>query len=295
MDSITLLDGSMGQEIVNRSGQEPHGLWPTLIMRDQPEMVRGVHDDYFAAGAEIATTNTYVLHHDRLQSFDMDDQFEALHHLACRLACESRDAHKTGLVAGSLGPMVRSYRPDLALAADEAAESFAEIARLHAPYVDFMICETMSSVEQARGAVMGAQAADKPVWLSVTVDDTDGTKLRSGEPVQEILSLVQELDVAALLVNCAIPEAVTQAVAILTDTGHGIPVGAYANGFTKITKAFTHDDDFTVASLEKRADLDANVYADHVATWIESGATIIGGCCEVGPTHIAELAKRFKA
>ena len=194
-------------------------------------------------------------------------------------------------VAGSMGPTGRSYRPDLAPPAEEAAELYAEIARLQAPYVDLILCETMSSVEQARGAVMGATVANKPVWLAVTVDDEDGTKLRSGEPLTEITPLLTEFKLAALLINCSAPEAVDQAIPLLAN--RGVHIGAYANGFVEIAKDFLHQG-ATVELLEKRTNLEPKTYADFVDGWIKHGATIVGGCCEVGPAHIAELAKRLR-
>ena len=79
MAAITLLDGGMGQELVARSGDEPTPLWATRVMIDHPGLVRDIHADYFAAGATIATTNTYAIHHDRLERVGMDPQFHALH------------------------------------------------------------------------------------------------------------------------------------------------------------------------------------------------------------------------
>ncbi|MGB0847778.1 MAG: homocysteine S-methyltransferase family protein [Thiolinea sp.] len=290
--NITLLDGGMGQELVQRSGEKPTGLWATQILLDKPELVRGVHDDYFAAGADIATTNTYAILRDRLVTHGIEDQFVALHRAACEMACVARDTHGSGQVAGSLGPCGWSYRPDMAPPAEQAAEVYAEIARLHEPYVDLFICETMASVDQARGAVLGAQVSNKPVWLAISVADEDGTRLRSGEPVTDILPLVAELQPDALLLNCSIPEAVSQALPLLA--GQGVPVGGYANGFTKITSTYT-DPNSTVDALEKRTDLDPAAYADFADSWVEQGAGIIGGCCEVGPAHIAELARRLKS
>ena len=79
MADITLLDGGMGQELVARSGDEPTPLWATRVMLDHPHLVRAIHDDYFAAGATVATTNTYAIHHDRLQPFGLDHLFADLH------------------------------------------------------------------------------------------------------------------------------------------------------------------------------------------------------------------------
>ena len=288
---ITLLPGGLGQELLARSATQPTGLWATRFLIDNPELVKDLHRDYFLAGADIATTNSYAIHRDRLAPFDVEDRFVELHQQACQLAVSARQEHGSGLVAGSMGPTGRSYRPDLAPPAEQAAELYAEIARLQAPYVDLILCETMSSVEQARGALMGASVANKPVWLAVTVADKDGTKLRSGEPLTEITPLITEFNLAALLINCSAPEAVDQAIPLLAN--RGVPIGAYANGFVEIAKDFLHQG-ATVELLEKRTNLEPKTYADFVDGWIKQGTTIVGGCCEVGPAHIAELAKRLR-
>ena len=288
--SITILDGGMGQELLARSGIEPNGLWSTQLLIDSPELVYGVHRDYFKSGAQIATTCTYPLHRDRLQPYEMEHLFETFHRQACEIAVNARDDFGTGKVGGSLGPTTRSYRPDLALPVSEAIQVYAEIAEIQTSYVDFFICETMSSVDQARGALTGTLTAGKPVWLAVTVDDRDGTKLRSGEPLQEILSLTEELNPQALLINCSLPQAVDQAMPILS-RGR-LPFGAYANGFTSITENFKFANDAIVNALEKRTDLGPSTYADYVDGWIDQGATIVGGCCEVGPAHIREITAR---
>jgi S-methylmethionine-dependent homocysteine/selenocysteine methylase len=288
--TITLLDGSMGQELVKRGNATDSPLWGLKVMMDHPEIVSAIHDDYFAAGADIATTNTYNALRDRLARNGVEDQFEALNIMACELAVRSRDKAGRGLVAGSLGPIGASYRPDLVPPAEEAAEVYEEIAGLHAPLVDLFICETMSSTEQARGAIMGAGTFGKPVWLAITVMDDDGTRLRSGEPVEDILSVVSDYAPDAVLVNCSTPEAVSVALARLSDCT--VPLGAYANGFTRITKGFLAPNP-TVDALTARSDLDPAAYAAFAETWSASGATIIGGCCEVGPAHIQELSRRF--
>lgn len=287
---IWLLDGGMGQELIARSPTPPTGLWATQVLLDFPELVKAVHDDYFQAGAEIATTNTYAIHHDRLEPYGLDDKFADLQHQACTLAVKARDEHGGGLVAGSLGPLGWSYRPELAFPFEEAAERYAEIVKLQAPYVDFFLAETMSSLEQARAAVLGAQTASKPVWLAVSVDDDNGTELRSGEKVADLVSLAKTLGIDTVLVNCSTPEAVSQALAQLVN--QGLTIGAYANGFSKISDNYKTKGS-TVDALETRQDLSPQVYADFVNDWLILGTNIVGGCCEVGPAHIREIALRL--
>lgn len=292
MAEIVLLDGSIGQELVHRAGDRPTPLWSTQVMIDRPELVREVHDAYFAAGATVATTNTYAVLRDRLRDAGLEGQVEALTRAALNAATGARDAHGVGRVAGSLGPLFASYRPDICPPAEEAAQAYSEPVRLLAPHVDLLLVETMSSVDQADGALRAACGNDRPVWLSVTVDDEDGTRLRSGEGVGDLAPLIARHGPEAVLVNCSRPEAVAAALDILR--GFGRPFGAYANGFTRITEAFLKDKP-TVDALERRTDLDPAAYADFVMGWVGQGATIVGGCCEVGPDHIAELARRLRA
>ncbi len=287
--SITILDGGMGQELIARAGKAT-SLWSIQALLDNPETVRVVHDEYFAAGAEIATTNTYSVLPDRLVHHGLVDRLELLQQLACQQAVEARNAHGSGLVAGSLGPLGFSYQPDKSPPSDEAAEIYHGICKIQADFVDHYLFETMSSIDQVRGALMGSSGLGKPVWVSLSVDDKDGTKLRSGENLTDVLPFLAEYKPAAVLVNCSVPEAITSAVPLLIASG--IPVGAYANGFVSITDTFDHVG-ATVDELEARKDLGPETYADFAQKWVDAGATIIGGCCEVGPEHITLLAQRF--
>lgn len=287
--NITILDGGMGQELIARAGCAT-SLWSVQALLDNPEMVRAVHDEYFAAGAQIATTNTYSVLPDRLVHHGLSDKLALLQQLACQQAVGARDAHGSGLVAGSLGPLGFSYQPDKSPPADAAAEIYRNICEIQKDFVDLYLFETMSSLDQARGALMGSAGMEKPVWLSLSVDDKDGTKLRSGENLTDVLPLLEKYKPAAILVNCSVPEAVTTAVPLLTS--NGIPVGAYANGFVSIADTFDHVG-ATVDELETRKDLGPEAYADFARKWADAGATIIGGCCEVGPDHIALLAQKF--
>lgn len=289
---ITLLDGGMGQELVARSGDRPTPLWATQVMMDHPGLVRAVHADYFAAGATVATTNTYAIHHDRLLKAGIDGRFAELHAQALAEARAARDAHGSGRIAGSLGPLVASYRPETHPPHAEAVTKYAEIAGLLAPGVDFFLCETVASLAHARSLLEGAAAGGRPVWLSVTVDDEDGSRLRSGESLGDLRAVAEAGGAAAVLANCSAPEAMAAALDIFS--GFGLPCGAYANGFTQITKDFLKDNP-TVDALSARPEMTPALYADFAMRWVAMGATIVGGCCETGPAHIAEVARRLRA
>ena len=289
--AITLLDGGMGQELIHRAGDRPTPLWSTQVMRAHPGLVAQVHGDYFTAGAQIATTNTYAIHRDRLVPEGLEHLFADLHAAAIAEARAAREAHGAGRIAGSVGPLRGSYRPDLHPAPEVAIPLYAEIVEILAPHVDLILFESVASLMHAETALAGAQGAGRPVWLSVTLDDADGSRLRSGEAVAGLLPILRAGGAAAVLANCSIPEAMPPALAVFA-TGD-LPFGAYANGFTKISEGFLADRP-TVDALSARSDLGPAVYADHVMGWIDQGATIVGGCCEVGPAHIAEIARRLR-
>ncbi|MGJ8622699.1 MAG: homocysteine S-methyltransferase family protein [Yoonia sp.] len=282
MTDIILLDGGMGQELVHRSGGNPTALWSTHVMLENPGLVRTIHQDFRDAGATVHTTNTYAIHRDRLEGTGHEDKFAALHQAALK------EAEGMGVLAGSIGPLIASYRPDIHPPHDVAVPLYAEIATLLAPSVDLIICETVASIAMGKAVLAATQLTGKPVWLAFTVDDSDGSRLRSGEDVADVL---QFTGADAILINCAAPEAITTAMDILAK-GH-IRFGAYANGFTKIAAGFLKDKP-TVDALTARTDLDPDAYADFVMQWIDKGATIVGGCCEVGPAHIARMAETIK-
>lgn len=288
MTEITLLDGGMGQELVRRSGDKPTPIWATQVMLDHPGMVEAIHRDYFEAGATVATTNTYAIHRDRFAGTSLDGRQGVLVELALKEAARALDGRTGCRVAGSIGPLVASYRPEVHPAHEIAVPLYAELAKMLGPHVDLILIETASSVAHARSALQGARVAKKPVWLSLTVDDEDGSNLRSGEPIAALAALEPD----AWLANCSAPEAMSNALTELSR--FGAPFGAYANGFTRITKEFLQDKP-TVDALRAREDMTPERYAGFAMSWVDQGATIIGGCCETGPAHIKAIAERLRA
>jgi homocysteine S-methyltransferase len=287
---ITLLDGGMGQEMLRRSGDQPTSLWSTQLMVDHPGLAQAVHGDYFAAGATIATTNSYALHRDRLETTPLEGHLGALIDLSLAEAQAARAAHGKGRIAGSIGPLIGSYRPDGHPPHNLAVSLYAEVAKGLARGCELLICETVASVAHARAVLEGALSAGLPVYLSLTVDDDDGTRLRSGEPLTDVWEVGQDAD--AILINCSVPEVIPAALDVLARGKK--PFGAYANAFTRIPQEFL-DPKVTVDILSARRDLDPEAYAGHAMRWISQGATIVGGCCEVGPAHIKKLAARLLA
>ena len=120
------------------------------------------------------------------------------------------------------------------------------------------------------------------------MSDSDGTRLRSDEPLRDGIDAAKDAGAEAVLINCSAPEAVTQAMELFVDSD--IPFGGLANGFTSITAMAPGG---TVEAMTARDDLGPAAYADHAMDWVSQGATLIGGCCEVGPDHIAEIRNRL--
>ena len=159
MTDITLLDGSVGQELVKRSGDRATPLWSTQVMVDHPDIVRQVHADYFAAGATVATTNTYAVLADRLERVGLEGDIPQLLDAAITATETARTANGGGRIAGALGPVGASYRPDIIVTTEQAAAMYGPtLARLEA-HVDLWIIETMSSLNQAQTALAAVTAA----------------------------------------------------------------------------------------------------------------------------------------
>ena len=289
---VILLDGGMGQELLRRSGDVPHPMWSTQVMIDHPDVVLGLHADYILAGADVITLNAYTITPERLARDGDEGEFSRLQKVAIDIAHEARS--KAGVdsvrIAGCLPPLVGSYRPDQAPEASVMLATYRQIVAAQKNHVDLFLCETMSSIEEAMTAATAALESGLPVWVSMSVKDDDQRQLRSGEQLSDAITRLKTLPLQATLLNCSKPEAITAAWDDLSNST-GL-IGAYANGFTSISAL---DPGGTVDALSARHDLSPENYAKLVMQWVERGADIVGGCCEVGPDHIAKIAQQLKA
>ncbi len=289
MNRITLLDGGMGQELLKRSAEPPHPMWSAKVLLDEPEIVQAVHQDYIKAGARTITLNTYSATPERLARDGRADLFEPLQIRAAELARAAVIASgETVRIAGCLPPLFASYRPELAPDFDTNLGLYRQIVALEKDHVDLIQCETLSSIAEATAACTAAAESGLPVWVGLSVRDDTSKTLRSGEALSDALAALDGLGADAILLNCSIPEAITAALADVIATG--VTAGAYANGFTGISAL---EPGGTVDVLQARDDLGPAAYADFALSWVDMGAQIIGGCCETGPAHIAEIARRL--
>ncbi len=288
MSDIVLLDGGMGQELIRRSKNDPTPLWSARVMMDEPDIVEAAHRDYVEAGAKVLTLNTYSATPERLARDATEDLFEPLQAKGIELANAARAGSDVAL-GGCLPPLFGSYHPENAPEYSVCLDTYRRIVALQKDAVDALICETLSSIKEVRAAVTAGSESGLPVWCGMSVMDEDGTRLRSGEQLADGVAAAVDAGASAVAVNCSWPEAVTQALPVLASSG--LPYGGWANGFTKA-------DDLqlggTVDALTVRTDLTPERYADHAMEWVDHGARLVGGCCEVGPAHIKELANRLR-
>ncbi len=284
----------MGRELRSRGIDTMTAIWSAAGLIKAPDVVRQIHQDYISAGADIITTNTYGIIRSNLAKVGLEDQFDALNVLACTLARQARQKSETPvLIAGSLPPLAGSYRPDLVGEIEDIVPLYTEQAELLAPYVDLIICETMSSAAEARAAAMAACQTGKPVWVAWTLHEDRSGNLRSGETISLAAEFLSDLPVSGLLVNCCTPESIASALPQLIETGADY-VGGYANIFQPIPEDWSLEGDKqTDGILDLRPDLDSNSYAEHVGRWLRGGANVVGGCCGTGPAHIAKIRELY--
>ena len=290
MGSITLLDGGLGQEIHRRSTGPAHPLWSVKVMMERPDIVVGVHRDNIDAGAQVVCINSYAATPSRLARSGHADWFDEAQRLALKLAHQAAsEADSKPQIGGCLPPLVASYRADVSMAYEQSLAEYQRIVGSQRDGVDVFVIETMSIIAETLAAIDAAKEARKPVYVGLTVSDDGENTLRSGEPLADAARAVAARGVDGIMINCSIPEAITKALPILASTG--VRFGGYANGFTSVEALAPGT---TVDRLEARKDLGPEAYADHVFAWIEQGATIVGGCCEVGPAHIRHLHDRLQ-
>ena len=294
MTDITFLDGGLGQEINNRSTQDSaHPLWSVKVMFEEPDIVIATHKDFIRAGARVITMNNYTATIPRMTRHGFGDQFHAAHQLAAELVNKAIHQAQTEFdqeidvnIAGCLPPIAASYVASAALNYDDSYDQYSQLIEIQAQHVDVFLAETISNITEAKAALAALKAAGQKCFIGLTLSDDLSNSLRSGESLEAAIDQLGSEGVDGLCVNCSFPEAVDIALPLLAASG--LRFGGYANGFTSIEGLAPGT---TVDNLEARQDLPPAAYARHALGWAEAGATIIGGCCEISPGHIAFLHK----
>ncbi len=276
-----LLDGATGTELERRGARTTLPLWSAAALVEAPALIRQIHRDYAAAGAEALTANTFRTQRRTLARQELGEQAAALTALAVELAREAALAAPRPIwVLGSDPPLEDCYRPDLVPPDAALASEHAEHCRnLAAAGVDAILCETFNCVREARAAACAASATGLPVLVSFVC--WEAATLLSGDPLGAAIEAVRTLRPAALLVNCLPPANVAPCLAVLASSG--LPFGCYAN--------LGAPDDVT--GIRRSDELAPEGFADFAASWLAAGARLVGGCCGTTPEHIRAIARRL--
>lgn len=285
--SICLLDGGLGQEIYRRASTTNAYLWSVEVMRQEPEVVQAVHRAYIDAGSRVCTLNTYAATPDRLAREGLGESLEAIHQMAfeiCRAAI--RSSGEAVEIAGSLGPLFGSYLQAPSVTDEAMLNDYRRLCAAQKG-VDLYLIETMTNTREAMAACQAAAETGLPYSLGLRIEN-DGA-LRSGESLLETIEQTMVFNPSAVLINCSEPEITTQVMPQLATLG--VPFGGYANGFVSVEAL---PDGATVDALQRRPDVTIEAYADWVLQWIAAGATVVGGCCEITPEHIAHLHRTLE-
>ena len=286
-----VLDGAMGSELQRRgvwvshgSTDEKLGAWSATAMRDAPEIVREVHEDYFKVGADIATTNSFWTNSVKLGLVGLADKAAEYTRLSGEIAVEARDRLRPeAYVAGGMAPPHGGRAPvdPIDLPREFALQSRA----LNESGVDLLLLEYMGYVADIVAAVDAVAPAGLPVMIGIRHVAEDG-RMQVGETYDELVAALGRREVAAILLMCSSPTAISAGLPKLRKAFTG-PIGAYPNiGYGPAGKPLGADQQWH--RLDTRTYTPANLAADG-ATWLDMGAQIVGGCCATTPEHIAAL------
>lgn len=311
-DRILILDGAAGTMIQEHKLDEAayrgerFADWPQdvggnndLLQLTKPEVIRGIHEAYLAAGADIIETNTFSSTTIAQADYGMETLAEEMNLEGARLAREAADAASTPdkprFVAGAIGPTNRtaSISPDVNdpgarnTTFEELATAYEAAARaLMAGGVDALLIETIFDTLNAKAALFGLEDAFAkegrrvPVMLSVTITDQSGRTL-SGQTAAAFWHSVRHAKPMSVGVNCALgPDLMRPYVEELSRICETY-VSAYPNA--GLPNAFGEYDETPEMMVE------------HLGEWARSGlVNILGGCCGTTPQHIRAYAEATK-
>lgn len=314
---ILVLDGAMGTMLQRHNFTEqdfrgerfkdfPYPLKGNndLLSLTQPQAVKDVHRQYFAAGADIVETNTFSSTTIGMADYHMQHLVYELNYGSARLAREAADEFtaknpdKPRFVAGSIGPTNRtaSMSPDVnnpgfrAITFDELLIAYKEqVKALMDGGVDLLLVETIFDTLNAKAALFAIEEVkeesglDIPVMVSGTITDASGRTL-SGQTVEAFLISISHIPLLSVGFNCAL--GADQLKLYLKRLAHNTTLNISAHPNAGLPNAFGQYDQ----TPEQMQQLIKEYLDDNLVN-------IIGGCCGTTPEHIrliAEVAKNYK-
>lgn len=274
-----LFDGAIGTELMKRGFDR--GGCPELLNVDRPALVQSVHRDYYAAGSDVVSTNSFGGSPLKLGGFGLAERAEEFNRAAARVAAEVRPPGR--YVAGSIGPTGKFLRPQGDLTEAELEGQFAVQARgLVEGGADFLVIETMFDLREALAAVRGARlAAGLPVFVALTFNRTPrGFFTLMGDSPEKCVRALEAEDVPAFGSNCTLTSGDMADLAAVFRKLTPRPLIFQANaGRPEIGP------DGTVAYSESAED-----YVKNLPRLVANGASAVGGCCGTNPDTIRRMA-----
>ncbi|MEV7520944.1 homocysteine S-methyltransferase [Streptomyces sp. NPDC091371] len=275
-----VLDGGLSNQLTAQGCDLSGGLWTGRVLDERPEQVQAAHAAYARAGAEVLITASY-------QVGPGHPRAAALLRRSVDLAARAAgDAEQEVWVAASVGP----YGAVLADGSEYRGRyglSVRELVAFHQPRIealldagpDVLALETIPDPDEAEALLSVLARTGAPAWLSYT---TAGGRTRSGTPLPEAFALAAgSPQIIALGVNCCDPTEVLPALEAAAATT-AKPLLAYPNdGSVWDPATSTWHTPAAPAPWPVRS-------------WRHTGARLIGGCCRIGPDHIAELAAALR-
>ncbi|XXT18581.1 bifunctional homocysteine S-methyltransferase/methylenetetrahydrofolate reductase [Sorangium sp. So ce429] len=274
--SILVFDGAMGSLLYERGVFVTQNFEQLNVAR--PDLVKKVHADYVAAGANVIETNTFGANRFRLERYGLVNEVRNFNLAGARIAREI--AGGDAYVAGSIGPTGLvpgvATRDDLAAAAATFAEQAGALAEGGA---DVLVIETFRHLDEIKLAIEAARKAAPglPVLASMTFD-TSGVVADGSEP-ERVARTLRDWGVDLLGVNCGDGPQLSLAMAERMATA-GLPLCVQPNaGLPR-----TVDGRLLYMATPEYFD----VFARRL---IQAGAVMIGGCCGTTPEHVKWMAK----
>jgi len=291
-----ILDGGMGQELLKR-GLKPQGtLWSAsaLIEEKYHQLVTDTHLDFINAGADVIVTATFTARRIRLIQNKCEEHFERINTKAVELALKARDISKKNiLVAGGLPNQYQTYSENLGDDLNLIEKNFYDQAKLLKSNIDFFYLDVMGSGKECEIALKTIKSFNLPVLVGVHIRKNG--KLPSGENISDIVKKYKEENWLGIIAACAHPESYEIIIKELKNLD--IPYGFKLNAFKNIP------DDYAVRTastwgkggnptkiLGSREDITESKFYEFVKKFKDAGATILGGCCEIRPSHISKIA-----
>src|SRR5450759_4154067 len=275
---VLLADGAMGTLLVSRGAPAEGPRSPNALTA--PELVREIHDDYVAAGAQLLSTNTWDANRSKLSRFDWADSLEKINREAVRLA-RAAAAGEYVYVAGAVGPLGQLVKPYGPLTRLHVRELFTEQIRiLLEEGVDLLSFETFSSTLEAAEALRAARAlsAEIPIVASMTFL-ADG-KTSFGEDVEDALSTLVAAGADVVGINCTVGPQEAFEIFGRAAGSVSVPISVRPNaGYPWVVSGRTVYPATPDYFRQSARDL------------LHAGAALVGGCCGTAPEHVAAMAR----